>query len=40
MTKFHNLSQHFAQTLKPLRQALDQAGGTAKTLVRALDVSS
>jgi hypothetical protein len=39
MTKLHNLSQAFVQTMQPLRQALDQAGGLAKTLVLALDGS-
>ena len=39
MTKLYNLSQHFVQTLKQLRQALDQAGGAAKILVLALDGS-
>jgi len=39
VTKLYNLSQHFVQTLKQLRQALDQAGGTAKILVLALDGS-
>ena len=39
MTKLHNLSQHFVQTMGQLRQALDQAGGSAKTLVLALDGS-
>jgi hypothetical protein len=39
MTKLYNLSQHFVQTMKQLRQALDQAGGAAKILVLALDGS-
>jgi hypothetical protein len=39
MTKLHNLSQSFVQTMTQLRQALDEAGGTAKTLVLALDGS-
>jgi hypothetical protein len=39
MSKLHNLSQRFVQTVAPLRQALDQAGGTAKLLVLALDGS-
>jgi hypothetical protein len=39
MTKLHNLSQSLVQTMTQLRQALDQAGGLAKTLVLALDGS-
>jgi hypothetical protein len=39
MTKLHNLSQSFVQTMTQLRQALDEAGGTTKTLVLALDGS-
>ena len=39
MTKLHNLSQSLVQTLAPLRQALDAAGGASKTLVLALDGS-
>jgi hypothetical protein len=39
MTKLHNLSQSFVQTMGQLRQALDQAGAAAKTLVLALDGS-
>jgi hypothetical protein len=39
MSKLHNLSQRFVQTVAPLRQALDAAGGTAKLLVLALDGS-
>ena len=39
MTKLYNLSQHFVQTMKQLRPALDQAGGAAKILVLALDGS-
>jgi hypothetical protein len=37
--KLHNLSQRFVQTLAHLRQALDAAGGRAKTLVVAGDGS-
>ena len=37
--KLHNLSQRFVQTLARLRQALDAAGGRAKTLVVAGDGS-
>lgn len=37
--KLHNLSQRFVQTLACLRQALDAAGGRAKTLVVAGDGS-
>jgi len=39
MSKLHNLSQRFVQTVAPLRQALDQAGGAVKLLVLALDGS-
>jgi len=39
MSKLHNLSQRFVQTVAPLRQALDEAGGWAKLLVLALDGS-
>jgi hypothetical protein len=39
MSKLHNLSQRFVQTLTPLRQALDQAGGSHQILVLALDGS-
>jgi hypothetical protein len=39
MRKFHNLSQHFVQSLAPLRQALDKAGGLTQILVLALDGS-
>ena len=39
MSKLHNLSQRFVQTMAPLRQALDEAGGSAKLLVLALDGS-
>jgi hypothetical protein len=39
MRKLHNLSQRFVQTVAPLRQALDEAGGSAKLLVLALDGS-
>jgi hypothetical protein len=39
MRKLHNLSQRLVQTVAPLRQALDQAGGAAKLLVLALDGS-
>ncbi len=39
MSKLHNLSQRFVQSVAPLRQALDQAGGSAKLLVLALDGS-
>jgi hypothetical protein len=37
--KLHNLSQSFVQMMGQLRLALDQAEGTAKTLVLALDGS-
>lgn len=37
--KQHNLSQHFVQMMHALRQALDAAGGAAKTLVLAGDAS-
>jgi hypothetical protein len=36
MSKLHNLSQRFVQSVAPLRQALDEAGGRAKLLVLAL----
>jgi len=39
MSKLHNLSQRFVQMVAPLRQALDQAGGSAQLLVLALDGS-
>jgi hypothetical protein len=39
MSKLHNLSQRFVQSVGPLRQALDQAGGSVKLLVLALDGS-
>jgi hypothetical protein len=39
LSKLHNLSQRFVQTVAPLRQALDAAGGCAKLLVLALDGS-
>jgi hypothetical protein len=39
MRKLHNLSQRFVESVAPLRQALDDAGGTAKLLVLALDGS-
>ena len=39
LSKRHNLSQRFVQTVAPLRQALDAAGGFAKLLVLALDGS-
>ena len=39
MRKLHNLSQRLVQSVAPLRQALDAAGGTAKLLVLALDGS-
>jgi hypothetical protein len=39
MTKLHNLSQSFVQTMGQLRRALDEAGGAAQTLVLALDGS-
>jgi hypothetical protein len=39
MTKLHNLSHSFVQMMGQLRQALDEAGGAAKTLVLALDGS-
>ena len=39
MRKLHNLSQRFVQSVAPLRQALDEAGGAAKLLVLALDGS-
>ena len=39
MSKLHNLSQRFVQSVAPLRQALDAAGGSAKLLVLALDGS-
>ncbi len=39
MSKLHNLSQRFVQSVAPLRQALDQAGGALKLLVLALDGS-
>ena len=39
MTKLHNLSHSFVQMMGRLRQALDEAGGAAKTLVLALDGS-
>ena len=39
MSKLHNLSQRFVQSVAPLRQALDEAGGFAKRLVLALDGS-
>jgi hypothetical protein len=39
MSKLHNLSQRFVQSVAPLRQALDDAGGAAQLLVLALDGS-
>jgi hypothetical protein len=39
MSKLHNLSQRLVQSVPPLRQALDAAGGTAQVLVLALDGS-
>jgi hypothetical protein len=39
MNKLHNLSQRWVQSVAPLRQALDEAGGITKLLVRALDGS-
>lgn len=39
LSKLYNLSQRFVQNLTPLRQALDQAGGSAQLLVLALDGS-
>jgi hypothetical protein len=39
MSKLHNLSQRLVQSVAPLRQALDEAGGSAKLLVLALDGS-
>jgi hypothetical protein len=39
MSKLHNLSQRFVESLAALRQALDAAGGVAKRLVLALDGS-
>ncbi|MGA3328338.1 MAG: hypothetical protein ABSF45_28135, partial [Terriglobia bacterium] len=39
LSKLHNLSQRFVQSVAPLRQALDEAGGAAKLLVLALDGS-
>jgi len=39
MSKLHNLSQRLVQSMAPLRQALDAAGGVAKLLVLALDGS-
>ena len=39
MSKLHNLSQRLVQSVAPLRQALDEAGGSAKRLVLALDGS-
>jgi hypothetical protein len=39
MSKLHNLSQRLVQSMSPLRQALDEAGGSAKRLVLALDGS-
>jgi hypothetical protein len=39
MSKLHNLSQRFVQSVAPLRQALDAAGGSAKRLVLARDGS-
>jgi len=39
MSKLHNLSQRFVQSVAPLRRALDEAGGTVKLLVLALDGS-
>jgi len=39
LIKLHNLSQSFVQMMGQLRQALDEAGGAAKTLVLALDGS-
>jgi hypothetical protein len=39
LSKLHNLSQRFVQTVTSLRAALDEAGGAAKLLVLALDGS-
>jgi DDE superfamily endonuclease len=39
MIKLYNLSQRFAQTMSPLRQQLDAAGGQGKILVLAGDGS-
>ncbi len=39
MSKLHNLSQRFVQSVAPLRQALDEAGGAAQLLLLALDGS-
>ena len=39
LNKLHNLSQRFVQSLTPLRQALDEAGGLRQILVLALDGS-
>jgi hypothetical protein len=39
MSKRHNLAPRFVESLAPLRQALDEAGGITKLLVLALDGS-
>jgi hypothetical protein len=39
LSKLHNLSQRFVQSLTALRQALDEAGGLQQILVLALDGS-
>jgi len=39
LSKLHNLSQRFVQSLTALRQALDEAGGLRQILVLALDGS-
>jgi hypothetical protein len=39
MSKLHNLSQRFVQSVSQLRQQLDAAGGSLKTLVLAVDGS-
>ena len=39
MSKLHNLSQRFVHSVAALRQALDQAGGSGKLLVLAVDGS-
>jgi hypothetical protein len=39
LSKLHNLSQRLVQSLAPLRQALDAAGGSGQLLVLALDGS-
>jgi len=39
LRKLHNLSQRFVQSLTPLREALDRAGGKRQILLLALDGS-